>query len=126
MRDTMGLVKIGVTDSVSHRLCAIQHIVEASRRPVDLIGAVGLPMAMARAVEKAAHAHLAAFRVPFSSGAADEWFRVTAQRAACVVWAKAEAIWNTRKLKTWADTAPGLKALGITTREAWRKFGART
>ena len=42
------------------------------------------------------------------------------------VWARAEAIWNNRKLKTWADTAPGLKALGITPREAWRKFGART
>ena len=42
------------------------------------------------------------------------------------VWAKAEAIWNNRKLATWADTAPGLKALGLTPREAWRKFGART
>ena len=41
-------------------------------------------------------------------------------------WLKAEAIWNNRKLKTWADTAPGLKALGLTPHEAWKKFGART
>jgi len=41
-------------------------------------------------------------------------------------WAKAEAIWNNRKLKTWADTETPLKALGLTPHEAWRKFGART
>jgi hypothetical protein len=41
-------------------------------------------------------------------------------------WVKAEAIWNNRKLKTWADTATGLKALGITPHEAWKKFGPRT
>lgn len=41
------------------------------------------------------------------------------------VWGKAEAIWNNRKLKTWADTEAPLRALGITPREAWRKFGPR-
>lgn len=42
------------------------------------------------------------------------------------IWKQAEAIWNNRKLKTWADTAKPLKVLGITPREAWRKFGARS
>jgi len=42
------------------------------------------------------------------------------------LWPKAEAIWNNRKLKTWADTAKPLRKLGLTPHEAWRKFGART
>lgn len=41
------------------------------------------------------------------------------------VWARAEAIWNNRKLATWKATEAPLKALGLTPREAWRKFGAR-
>lgn len=41
-------------------------------------------------------------------------------------WGRAEAIWLNRKLKTWADTAKPLKALGLTPHEAWKKFGART
>jgi len=40
-------------------------------------------------------------------------------------WAKAEAVWNNRRLKTWEDTRAPLKALDLTPREAWRKFGPR-
>ena len=42
------------------------------------------------------------------------------------VWARAQMIWESRKLKTWADTREPLKELGMTPRDAWRKFGQRT
>lgn len=42
------------------------------------------------------------------------------------VWAKAKTIWESRKLKTWDDTREPLKALGLTPRDVWKKFGART
>jgi hypothetical protein len=42
------------------------------------------------------------------------------------VWERARAIWENRKIETWAGTATALKALGLTPREAWKKFGPRT
>jgi hypothetical protein len=41
------------------------------------------------------------------------------------VWAKAKTIWESRKLKTWAATKAPLAQLGMTRRDAWRKFGPR-
>lgn len=40
-------------------------------------------------------------------------------------WEKAQAAWESRKLKTWADVAPKLPK-GMTPRDCWNKFGARS
>jgi len=40
-------------------------------------------------------------------------------------WDKAQAAWESRKLKTWADVQAKLPK-GMTARDCWNKFGART
>lgn len=139
MKSASGLIKVGYTggDDPAHRLAAMQCLVGPEHRPVDLVGALRMQRRLALKTERLAHERLARLRV-FDSPCSDEWFHTNGQRAGCVVrhavsdasrikvWARAQAIWENRKLKTWADTAPGLKALGLTPREAWRKFGART
>jgi hypothetical protein len=40
-------------------------------------------------------------------------------------WAKAQAAWESMKLKTWADVAPKLPK-GMTPRDCWNRFGARS
>lgn len=39
-------------------------------------------------------------------------------------WAKAEAAWNSRKLKRWADVQAKLPK-GMTVRHCWNKWGRR-
>lgn len=127
MKSATGLIKIGYTsgDGPAHRLLALQSLVRKEHRPINLVSALRMDRRAALDTERAAHRKLLPERV-FCGPCGDEWFRVSGQRAGCVVRNAAEAIWNNRKLKTWADTAAPLKALGMTPRDAWRKFGART
>ena len=142
MRAESGLIKIGYTggDDPAHRLAAMQCLVSEEHRPVQLVSAIRMARWAALRAEREAHDRLLHERV-FWGPCGDEWFRVTSQRAGCVVraaaneihkygptdiWAKAKTIWESRKLKTWKATEAPLKLLGLTPREAWRKFGART
>lgn len=100
MQDATGLTKIGYSEDVAHRLLAIQQPIASGpgQRPIRLVSAIGMPWQIARKAEKLAHQRLDAYRV-YERGCISEWFRVTPQRAGCV--------------------------LGVALRRAWQEFGPR-
>ncbi len=111
MKDADGLTKIGYSSDVSHRLDRMQWAIVAgpARRPVNLVSAIGLPDRIARKAERMAHDWLSTHRV-YERGCTTEWFRITPQRAGCVVRRMADKVMLPEGMSLW---------------RAYRAFGAR-
>ncbi len=75
MRDANGLIKIGCTGSVHHRIAAMHSLVPFERRPIRLVRAIRIERELAFTVEKTVHCMLAAHAL------GKEWFAVTAYKA---------------------------------------------
>jgi hypothetical protein len=145
--DALGRHKIGVSgDDAAARLCALNYLVEAERRPLRLAWAVQVPYLTAYDVEARAHRKLASCNV---SG---EWFAATAEECKQAVltsvdeslfgkpkdavprkrrpvftdadMAKAKAVWESRKYRTWQEAAAALPK-GFTPERAYRIWGKR-
>ena len=71
VRDGTGIIKVGFTCDLSHRLWSLQGLVGKKRHPLRLLRAVRLPSRIAGRTERRVHKLLEANRVY------GEWFRVT-------------------------------------------------